>query len=276
MTAPSLTILRTSELLDLLSQNGQELGVREIARRLQWSRSTAHRLLASLEHVGLVEHGPATGKYRLGYKAAYWAAHSSGQSALREKAMPHMVRLRDAVQETVGLSVRVQRARTYLAQVESPHDIRWSVEIGRLYPLYAGAPGKLLLAFLPGREVDAILKTVPRRRFTPRTPTSLERIRAELQKIRRQGMAMARGEIVEGSATIAAPVRDARGVVVAAVSISGPAFRFTGARRLAALPVLQEAAEGLSRDLGFKEGVGPPGAQPQRRVPAPRKRGGKP
>lgn len=264
MTAPSLTILRASALLDLLSQNGEDLGVREIARRLQLTRSTAHRLLASLERVGLAEHAPVTGKYRLGYKVAYWAAHSSRQSALREKAMPHMVRLRDRVRETVGLTARVQWARTYVAQVESPHNIRWTMEIGRPYPLSAGAPGKVLLAFLPDAEVETILRTVPRQRFTARTPTAPGRIRAELQKVRRQGFAVALGEIVDGSATIAAPVRDISGEVVAALSISGPAFRFIGARRRAALPTLRKAAEALSWDLGYREAVRQAGARPHR------------
>lgn len=274
MTAPSLTILRASALLDLLSQNGEDLGVREIARRLRLARSTAHRLLASLERVGLAEHGPVTGKYRLGYKVAYWAARSSRQSALREKATPHMIRLRDSIRETVGLSVQVEWARTYLAQVESPHDIRWTVETGRLYPLYAGAPGKILLAFLPDREAETILRTVPLNRFTARTPTAPGRIRAELQKVRRQGTAMALGEIVNGSATIAAPVRDASGEVVAALSISGPAFRFIEARRRAALPGLRTAAEELSKDLGYRGATGRAGARPHRGG-SPRMRGGK-
>jgi DNA-binding IclR family transcriptional regulator len=150
----------------------------------------------------------------------------------------------------VGLSTRVQSARTYLVQVESPHDIRWTVEIGRLYPLYAGAPGKILLAFLPDLEIERVLDTVPLRRFTPRTPATPARIWTELRKVRRQGTATALGEIVEGSATIAAPVRDGSGAVLAALSISGPAFRFTEARRRAALPVLRRTAEELSRALG--------------------------
>jgi DNA-binding IclR family transcriptional regulator len=270
MTSPSQTILRAVILLDLLAQAGEELGAREIARRTGFTRSTAHRLLVSLEVVGLVEQVAPAEKYRLGYKATYWASRASHQSALRDKALPHMARLRDRTQETVGLSVRVRAGRTYLAQLESRQDIRWSVEPGRLMPLYAGAPGKLLLASLPDAELAALLRRLPRRRLTPTTPVSREQLLAAVRKIRREGIAVGVGEVIDGSATIAAPVRDAQGQVVAALSVSGPSFRFTEARRRAAVPALRVAARELSRELGHDAGSGeaaPRGAGDRRGAP---------
>jgi DNA-binding IclR family transcriptional regulator len=251
MTSPNQTILRGAAVLDLLAQDEENLGVREMARRLHLTRSTTHRLLVSLEQVGLVEQGPLTGKYRLGYKATYWAARSSHQATLRENAMRHMIKLRDVTQETVGLTVRVKSSRTYIAQVQSPHELRRTLSLGHLSPLYAGGPGRALLAFLPDEEIETILHAVPPQKFTARTPTTRRRIWAELHAVRRHGIAAGVGEITEGSATIAAPVRDATGQVIAALSISGPAFRFTEDRRLAAAPRLRVAAEELSRELGY-------------------------
>jgi IclR family KDG regulon transcriptional repressor len=278
MTSPNQTILRAAALVDLLAKEGEELGAREIARRAGLTRSTAHRLLVSLELVGLVEQAPLTDKYRLGYKAGFWASRSSHQSGLHEKALPHMARLRDHTQETVGLSVRVRGGRTYLAQVESRHDIRWTMETGRLLPLHAGAPGKLLLASLPDAEVEAVLRRLPPRRLTPATPIGRGQILAAVRKIRRDGVAVGLGEIVDGSATIAAPVRDARGEVVAALSVSGPSFRFTEARRAAAVPALRAAAADLSRELGHGGDAGLAEAAPRapagRRAPPPRRRSG--
>ncbi len=278
MTSPNQTILRAAALVDLLAQEGKELGVREIARRAGLTRSTAHRLLVSLELIGLVEQAPLTDKYRLGHKAVYWASRSSQQSGLREKALPHMTRLRDQTQETVGLSVRVRGGRTYLAQVESRHDIRWTMETGRLLPLHAGAPGKLLLACLPDAEVEAVLRRLRPRRLTPATPISRNQILAAIRKIRRDGVAVGVGEVVVGSATIAAPVREARGEVVAALSVSGPSFRFTEARRAAAVPALRAAAADLSRELGHGGEAGLAEAAPRasagRRPPPARRRSG--
>ncbi len=180
-----------------------------------------------------------------------------------------MARLRDRTQETVGLSVRVRGGRTYLAQVESRHDIRWTMETGRLLPLHAGAPGKLLLASLPDAEVEAVLRRLRPRRLTPATPISREQILAAVRKIRRDGVSVGVGEIVDGSATIAAPVRDAHGEVVAALSVSGPSFRFTEARRAAAVLALRAAALDLSRELGHAGDAGLAGSMP--RAPAGRR-----
>ncbi len=234
------SLVRATALLDALSAAGKPLGVRELARHLGMPSSTVHRLLQVLETVGLVQRQEPPGAYALGYKVLQWGSAYLRQANLRRYALPYMSRLREATGETVGLSVRVGRMRVYMEQLESPHDIRMTVEVGRPYPLVAGAPGKLLLAYAPEEVVLELLREADRNGA----------LREELASIRSAGYALAGGEVVPGSCTIAVPIADHTGTVVAALSISGPDNRWTRERARQELPRLWKAAEEISRMLG--------------------------
>lgn len=235
------SLLRAAALLDALNVAGKPVGVRELARRLGMPSSTVHRLLLALESIGLVQRQGPPGSYALGYKALQWGSGYLRQIDLRRYALPYMSRLREVTGETVGLSVRVGRTRIYLEQLESPHDIRMTVEVGRPYPLVAGAPGKLLLAYAPEEVVTELLREADRNGV----------LREELAAIRSSGYGLAGGEVVPGSCTVAVPIRDHTGSVAAALSISGPDSRWTRERAMQELPRLQQAAAEISRMLGY-------------------------
>lgn len=239
------------DILYELARDGSSLGVRELARRLQISKSATQRILASLEARSLATHDEETQQYRIGPGVVLLASSYLQRGDLIMHAMPIMERLRDSTEETVCLHTCVELKRVTVLQVESRHELRWRVEIGKPYPLYVGASGKALLAFQPPSVVEQIVSEFGLQPLTPNTVTDGAQLQMDLAHVREQGYAVSFGERVRGGAGIAAPVRDDSGQVVAALSIYGPDSRVT-------LPVIAriayevlQAADQLSAALGY-------------------------
>ncbi len=244
---------RAAALLLALGESQGEAGVTELARRLGLHKSTASRLLATLQKRGLVEQDDETGKYRLGLVVIRLAERAERTLDLRGISMPELERLARLTHETTGLGILDADALLTVAQADGPNLIAVGDWTGRSTPLHCVASGKVLLAALAEREV---LRIVRRGlvSYTERTITELEPLLEELARIRRRGYATALGEYEMGLNAVSAPVHDARGNVVAAVDIWGPAFRLTP-RRIPELAVqAREAAAAISIRLG---GPGP-------------------
>lgn len=240
---------RAAALLLALGDSHGEAGVTELARRLGLHKSTASRLLATLEKRGLVEQDEETGKYRLGLVVIRLAERAERTLDLRSIAMAELERLARATHETTGIGVIDGDQMLTVAQADGPNLIAVADWTGRCVPLHSVAAGKVLLASLPEREV---LRFVRRglTRFTEQTITELEPLLEELARIRRRGYATAFGEFDQGLNAVAAPVHDARGSVVAAVDVWGPAFRVTPRRVPELVQQVREAAAAVSVRLG--------------------------
>lgn len=240
---------RAAALLLALGDSHGEAGVTELARRLGLHKSTASRLLATLEKRGLVEQDEETGKYRLGLVVIRLAERAERTLDLRSIAMAELERLARATHETTGIGVIDGDQMLTVAQADGPNLIAVADWTGRCVPLHSVAAGKVLLASLPEREV---LRFVRRglTRFTEHTITELEPLLEELARIRRRGYATAFGEFDQGLNAVAAPVHDARGSVVAAVDVWGPAFRVTPRRVPELVQQVREAAAAVSVRLG--------------------------
>lgn len=244
---------RAAALLLALGDCQGEAGVTELARKLGLHKSTASRLLATLQKRGLVEQDEESGKYRLGLVVIRLAERAERTLDLRGISMPELERLARLTHETTGLGILDADALLTVAQADGPNLIAVGDWTGRSTPLHCVASGKVLMAALAEREV---LRIVRRGlvSYTERTITELEPLLEELARIRRRGYATALGEYEIGLNAVSAPVHDARGHVVAAVDIWGPAFRLTP-RRIPELAVqAREAAAAISIRLG---GPGP-------------------
>jgi DNA-binding IclR family transcriptional regulator len=239
---------RAAALLLALGESQGEAGVTELARRLGLHKSTASRLLATLERRGLVEQDGESGKYRLGLVVIRLAERAERTLDLRGIAMPELERVARLTRETVSLAVLSGDESLTVAQADGPNLIAVADWTGRSTPLHCVASGKVLLAALAEREV---LRIVRRGliRHTERTIVELEPLLEELARVRRRGYATALGEFEVGLNAVAAPVVDARGSVIAAVDIWGPAFRLTPRRLPELAAVAREAAATISARL---------------------------
>ncbi len=249
---------RALTVLELLAADG-ELGVTEIAGLLRVHKSTASRLLATLESHGLAEQLPDRGRYRLGVGVLRLAGATRSRLDIVQESRPIARRLAEQTGETVNVVILVGTETLYLDQVAGNSALMVHNWVGQRNPLYATANGRVLLAHVPDSECEAILAaislpdhTLPR--LTDRTPTSLEDLRGELTRTRDRGFSVAIDELEVGLTAAAAPVRGAEGTVIASLSVSGPSFRIDADRLDALVAALRQAAEQVSGRMGFRAG----------------------
>ena len=241
---------RAVAILDLLAQDGWRAGA-EVARELGVHRSTALRLLGTLERHALVERDPRTAKYRLGRRLPQLARVVSGELDLRHVARPVCESLAASSGETVTLDVLdgdeivpIEQSTGSTAFVS----VNW---LGRRTPVHCTASGKIILAFAaePVRQRLLAKPLVP---LTPRSITDAGELEKQLAAARENGFARTFEELEVGLDAIAAPVFSADGDVVAAIDISGPAHRLQAGGGPDLVGLTREAAADLSRRLGYR------------------------
>jgi IclR family transcriptional regulator, KDG regulon repressor len=246
------SVRNAARLLKQFSYRERELGVSELARRLGLGKSTAHRLVATLAAEHLLEQNRETGKYRLGLAIYDLGASVSAHFALHEAALPSMAQLRNTTGETVHLAVLDGREVVYIDRLDSPDSVRLFLEVGRRMWAHCTATGKVLLAHVPEDRLERLLAGWELKDRTPSTITDHHRLRDELREVRRRGWAQNRHESEVGLLSVGAPVRNAMGDVVAAMSVVGPARRMDPAMDRITMELLEAAAAG-SRRMGYRK-----------------------
>ena len=201
------------------------IGVTDVAERAGLPKSTAARLLASLAREGVVEQVPGETRYRLGQRLVTLAARIRPTGSLGSLARPWLTELASSVGEAAGISVPDAYAVHYIEQVSSPKPVSVRDWTGTRIPMHAVSSGQVLLAFASPVFVQRYLGR-PMERFTERTIVTAGDLLERMRTIRHDGFGWALEEFDEGIASIAAPVADASGEVVAAVHVHGPSYRF--------------------------------------------------
>ena len=242
---------RALTILGILARLG-EAGVTEIAGELGVHKSTAFRLVATLESHGMVEQNEERGKYRLGVGVLRLAGATTARLDVVQEARPVCRKLAADSGETVNIAVLSDRSALYLDQVAGQSALQSHNWVGQHIPLHATSNGKVLLTGLSADEIEKRLPRLPS--YTAETVTSKARLRRELAEVREQGYAVAVDELEVGLTAIAAPIRNAHGDVIASLSVSGPSFRLTEARVKELIPVVQDAGDEVSRRLGYGAG----------------------
>ena len=224
------------------------LTLSEVARATGLTRAATRRFLLTLGDLGYVR---SDGRYfeltprvlELGY--AFLSSLS-----LPEVAEPHLERLVAEVHESSSVSVLDGDDIVYVARVPTSRIMRVSINVGTRFPAYATSMGRVLLAGMEPDDLDAFLARAELVRLSARTITAEPKLRAELARVRRQGWAMVDQELEEGLRSVAAPIRDRAGQVVAAVNLSAHASRTTlDAVKRTLLPPLLATAERIEADL---------------------------
>ena len=205
--------------------------------------TTANRLLRNLVAHGLVQR---EGDYfKLGLRILGWSESAKAASSLLAIAGPVIERLKDKSGETITVGVRIGSKRTVIAECQSDKSLIYRPHIGQVLPLHVGSGGKTLLAF-DRADLDAV-KLV---KLTKATITGRKAFVAELDRIRERGWAFAVQEREEGLNSASAPVFDARGDLLAVVTIGGPSFRMPRQNAQLFGSMVRESADELSALLG--------------------------
>lgn len=237
-------------ILEMLA-NHPGSGVSEIAQRTESTKSQAFRLLYTLEQRGYVRKDGNSRTYTLGYRTLYLGDKSRQQNSIVQAARPVLDELSERCQENVHLILREGLSSVCVALRQSSQSLRLYAQVGRRGPLHAGGGSTLLLAFAPDEVREEVLAS-QLKTFTPVTETDPARLRELLAKIREQGFHEAKNDLDEGAYSIAAPIRDHRGQVVAALSIAGPIFRLTAESRRLHLDNVLKYADKVSHALGWQ------------------------
>jgi len=243
---------RTLDLLELLSGQRQGMSLADISQVLGIPKSSALQILRTLETREYVARDRLTNRFTLDVRVfALGRAYAESMDLVRE-GQRVLAELSRALDETCHLAVLAGLDGVYVAKEESSQPMRMVSAVGRRLPAHATGVGKMLLAMLDGRTLDARLKGVRLARLTPRTITTAARLREELRATRHRWFAFDREESTEGLQCIAAPVLGQGGECVAAISASVPAVRLGAERMPEILARVCEAARRLSRALGYR------------------------
>jgi DNA-binding IclR family transcriptional regulator len=251
------SVSRALRALELIAEAG-ELGITELGRRLGVHKATASRLIATLAEKGMVERDPVSEKYRLGFGVIRLAGAAMAGLDLVRTSRPILEELAERTRETVNLGVVSGDAVVYIDQVTGTQSIVAVSWVGRRTPVHCASNGKVLLAFMDEAERERLL-SVPLERATKNTVVDPAKLRVQLAEVRARGYATTMEELEEGLNAVAAPIRRADGQVVAALSVSGPAFRMRPVDLPRVARMTTEAAIAISRRLGYVERRRPAG-----------------
>ncbi len=256
------TAHKAAQLLRQFSRMEPELGVRDLARRLDMDSASVHRLLRALLAERFIEQDAATRRYRLGFGVLDLAAVRISQHGLLTIAPSHLERLRDETGETAALLVADRLEAVCLAVVESRHAVRVGYDIGERVPLHASAGGQVLLAHFEEAYRRAVY-AAGLTRYTPRTLTDPAALEDRLARIRADRSGWAEDSYFEGIVSAAAPVMDPKQNVAGVVTLAAPMHRCG----VADLPRLSAAARRTAEAIAA-EWAGVPGSGQRLAVPS--------
>ncbi|WP_019119252.1 IclR family transcriptional regulator [Brevibacillus massiliensis] len=249
------SVIKALKLLDLFTSDEKELTLAEIARKSDLAKPTAYRLLTSLEVCGFLIKTKMSDqdiRYKLGLKLLELGNLVMEGLELRKIALPHMKNLCSEIDEVVHLVIQEGNEAVYIEKVESKQNLRLYTRIGKRSPLYVGSGPKLLFAYLPIKERKQLFESLTLESLTPNTITDKEKLWEELNKINEQGFAVSHGEQDANTFGISFPIHDYTEKVIAALGVSGLAARFTDENEAFITEKVREAAQLISKDLGFR------------------------
>jgi IclR family pca regulon transcriptional regulator len=250
----SQSLERGLAVLSSFTPDRSALGISELARKLGLTRSTTHRYVATLAALGYLHQDEVTRKYRLGPRVLDLGFSVLGSLELREIAGPYLRRLTDSTGHTSNLAIRDDTDVILIDRVRGRpgryHHLEFSLHAGSRLPSYCSATGKALLAFLSRPDLDRLLERIDLVQRGPRTLTSKAALLADLEQVRRTGVAVNDEELESALRSIAVPVRSRSGEVVAAVNVSIPWSPVAMAELVTSLgPPLQAAARQIAAQV---------------------------
>lgn len=243
-----LSLGKAVEIVWVLSRSPSGLLLADISKRAGMNRSTVYRILNSLEHNRVVMRDDLL-RYRLGFLVNNLGRAAVDQNvAYHHRAAMHLHQTARQLGATAFLAVRQHNRALYVLQAVygDPHYVAYPV--GHSLPLHVGAAGRVLLAFASADEIDSYLAS-RLERLTPATVVAPEELRKILLEIRRESISLTDGDITIGIGGCAAPICDAAGNAIAAVSISGPSSDILGSRETEYINATRELAARIGADL---------------------------
>lgn len=243
------SVERALNILLMIASSDEPIGLSDISRSTEIDKATTLRLLSTLEKFKLIQRDTLTRRYSLG--SGLWRLVHQWRNDLRTISEPYLRALLRATEESVQLVCPRGVERVVVQAFPGTQELCVVPAIGQAQPIYVGASGKVLMAYLPEEERDRIIDLTGLKPMNPLGITDRRTFLAVLQEARQRGYATSIGDVTMGASAIAAPVFDAGGRVVAAVSLRAPDIRLPPERILLIAPLVVEAARGVSLQMGY-------------------------
>jgi IclR family KDG regulon transcriptional repressor len=245
------SVVRTLNFIEYLSEKG-EVSVSDCSNHFNINKSTAHRFLASMKHVGFVDQNPENQKYKLSLKIFEIGNKIISNLNFREVAKPIMMELGEQTGETINLGIIDNFDVVYIEKVLSKNALRLDSPIGGRDPVHSTALGKAIIAFRPSDYVEEYVKTKGLSKSTKNTITNVEKFYTELKIIREKGYAIDAEETMIGLQCVSAPIFNNKNKAVAAISISSPTQRLNKEIIAKYTQLVKDAATKISKQLGAR------------------------
>ncbi len=250
------TVEKTLAIMEAFLDHPQEeeIGIMALADLTGLNVSTIHRISSMLVKRGYLSQKQSRAKYALGPKFLRFGSLASSRMGIGALAFPYLVQLSRSVGEAVNLAIQHSAEAVYIQCVspsEPAYQLRTFAQVGARVPLYCTGVGKVLLSHMPEEECEQYLTETSFTRRTPNTIADCTLLKEELATIRRCGYAVDNEEMELGVKCIAAPIRNFKGEVVTAVSISGPSIRLTEEKIQQLEPLVKDCAFDISRAAGY-------------------------
>jgi DNA-binding IclR family transcriptional regulator len=223
------SIDKALDVLEFLSRNGHEIGIAEVSEKMNMGLSTVHRILNTLKYRGYIIQNPKTAKYRLGMKLFELGCEVQGTKNLIKTIRPYLRKLSKITNETANLAILEDNDVVYLDTIESSETLRTGIVRGSRTVAHCTALGKALLACLSDRDFKQLYGNDENLfSLTPKSISSMDDLEKELKKVKKLGYATDREESMIGINCVGVPILNHKEEPLAAISVTGPASRFTG------------------------------------------------
>ena len=243
---------RALTIIELIAEHPEGLNITQITERLNFPRNSVFRITTTLQNYGYLIRDEATKVFHLSQKLLVLGYSGLSEQTLVEKSLVVMRSLRDCFKETVPLGILQGNEGLVIEEVPGTYPFRFVLEPGKRFHLHTAAPGKAMVAFLPGEKRESLLNQIELKKFNERTITDKETYRKVLEEVRRLGYAVDRAEEIEGMHCIGAPIFNRHGYPIAAIWITGPSIRITEKD----FPIIGEEvkkhAAYISKSLGYR------------------------
>jgi DNA-binding IclR family transcriptional regulator len=247
------TAERVIAILSYLATVNRKSSLAEISKGLGLNKSSVYRILSALKHVDWISQDSETQKYTLGNRILEFCMSILADFEIRKDSRQYLEEIRNTTGETALLALRVGFERMYADQVPSYHELKHLAELGKRLPLWLGAPGKVMLAYMDKDEVETVMDNVKKSGMSVMAsgqPVNVDKIQAGLADIRRKGFCLTVGERVAGITTLSAPIFDYYHRVIGCICASGPLSRFNPDVAIRYSPLVVMAARKISQQLG--------------------------
>ncbi len=247
------SVERTLDIIETLSEHKTGVGVTTLSKELKLHKSTVHRLLTTLMLRKYVEQDPETSKYKLGMRLFELGNAVLSKLDIRQHAMPYLRQLWRNSGETIQLAIVDQYKVLFVDVLETLERVGVKSNVGERIPLHCSSAGKIWLANLPEERLNEVLRFVKFEPFTPYTIDNPEKLKESVGEARDKGYAVDNQEYSTDLVSVAAPVRNYRGRVIACITITAPALRMDNDKIAESGAQVKATAEKVSRSMGYSK-----------------------